>query len=213
MQNLPYESSESSQSSLEAISNLDLHLSDSDQSSDIQTNTSTDVLDGDYFVRNLNILEVSVDIHQEDEGETAEDVPDIESPNDTVPDVITRDADTYQEDKTELAEVNVPDTEFFENSAPQITVTAEDEEYIDEYLENVNDSVMGENFEDVLESVSDQEVEIYVRQFSPDNQMEDPNQEILEDDHDDNKEDDSQLIEHLKQFVYNQISLPKKKDI
>ena len=49
MQNLPYESSESLQSSLDAISNLDLHLSNSDQSSDIQTNTSTDVLDRNYL--------------------------------------------------------------------------------------------------------------------------------------------------------------------
>ena len=67
VQNLLPESSESSMSSTEALDNLDLHLSDSDQSLDRQTNTSTDVLDGDYYARNTNILEVGVNIHQEDD--------------------------------------------------------------------------------------------------------------------------------------------------
>ena len=59
-----------------------------------------------------------------------------------------------------------------------------------------------------LESVSDQGAEEYVRQFSPDNQTEDSNQEALETDHDDDEEVDSQLIEHLKRFLYNQTSQP-----
>ena len=57
-QNLFPESLESSSSSPEALSDLDLHLSDSDQSIESQTNTSTDVLDGDYLTRDSNILEV-----------------------------------------------------------------------------------------------------------------------------------------------------------
>ena len=57
-QNLFPESQESSSSSPEALSDLDVHLSDSDQSIESQTNTSTDVLDGDYLTRDSNILEV-----------------------------------------------------------------------------------------------------------------------------------------------------------
>ena len=50
-----------------------------------QTNTSTDVLNEDYLRRDSNILEVSVDVHQEDERETAEiNVHDIELLEDSV---------------------------------------------------------------------------------------------------------------------------------
>ena len=198
MVNLPYESSESSQSSLEAISNLDLHLSNSDQSSDIQTNTSTDVLDRNYLGWDLNVLEVSIDIHQQVDGETTEGVPDVESPNNVLPEVITRDAVDYQEDEAETTETNVPDIALFEDSAPDITVTTEDEEYVNEYLKNVNEGDMEENFENVLESISDQEAEAYVRQFSRDNQVGDPDEALLGDNHNDEEEDDSQLTNYLK---------------
>ena len=80
-------------------------------------------------------------------------------------------------------------------------------------ISNVDAASVGENFEDVLESVPDQGAEEYVRQFSPDNQTEDSNQEAFKIDHDDDEEDDSQLIEHLKRFLYDQTSQPKNKDI
>ena len=128
------------------MSELDLHLSDSDQSDDNQTNTSTDVLDGDYLTRSSNIFEVSVNVHEEDEEE--------------------------------IAETNVPDIEHLEESVPEIIVTAEDENYIDEYLEQME----GIDTEDILEDsqasvypASDQGAEEYVIQFIPDIQIEDSN--------------------------------------
>ena len=72
---------------------------------------------------------------------------------------------------------------------------------------------MEENPEDIQASVSDREAEEYVRQFSPDNQIEDLNQEIHKADQDDNEEDDSRVREYLIGFIYDQNSQPKKKDI
>ena len=63
---------------------------------------------------------------------------------------------------------------------------------------------MEENPEDIQASVSDREAEEYVRQFSPDNQIEDLNQEIHKADQDDNEEDDSRVIEFFNSFIYNQ---------
>ena len=64
-------------------------------------------MDGDYFTRSSNIFEVSVDVHKEDESETAA--------------------------------ANVPDVEHLEESVPEILVTAEDTNYIDEYLEQMEE--------------------------------------------------------------------------
>ena len=69
---------ESSSSSPEALSDLDLHLSESDQSIDRETNTSTDVLDGDDYVRDPDILKDSIDLYQDDNRQMTEStVPDL----------------------------------------------------------------------------------------------------------------------------------------
>ena len=71
---------------MEPISELDLHLSDSDQSEDNQNNSSTDVIDDDYLARSTNVFEVSIDVHKGDERETAEtNVPDIVYLEESVP--------------------------------------------------------------------------------------------------------------------------------
>ena len=70
--------------------------------------------------------------------------------------------------------------EAFEDSIPEVTLTDEDIEYIDEFLDDVGAATAGVNYEEVPESVSDQDHEEYARQFNLD-QINQPEQENLED--------------------------------
>ena len=201
---------DSSISSIENEINLDLHLSDSDQSQDTQTVKLAEVVDNDYNTKNMNVPETSVTIHQGEDMEVHHEVvPDNELLEDSASDIINT-ASVLQENEEEITEDNVPDAEQLEDFVPEVTLTDEDIDYIDEYLENVCAAAVNEDFEDVPESVSDQGAEEYVRQFSPDQQVE-HDQEDLEVNDDD--EDDSQLRDYLKSFSYDQTSQPKKKDI
>ena len=95
---------ESSSSSPEALSDLDLHLSESDQSIDRETNTSIDVLDRDNYVRDPDTLKVNIDLYHHDNRQMTENtVPDLKYVlEDSVPEDINIVTDVDNGDKPDV---------------------------------------------------------------------------------------------------------------
>ena len=86
-------------------------------------------------------------------------------------------------------------------SVPQ--ASNEEDDCLDHMREvGIEESLRGSQVS--VAQASDQEAEEYVKQFSPDSQIEDSNQEAHEVDQDDDEEDDSLIIEYLKGFMYDQ---------
>ena len=112
-----------------------------------------------------------------------------------------------QDEETVYAEVTVPDLETLENSAPEVSLTDEDINHLDDFFEEIG--AVGTNIivQESSDSPSDQEPEEYVRQFTPEHVPEQPNLENVVQD------DDSQLIDYLRTFTYVQHSQPKRNDI
>ena len=131
-----------------------------------------------------NVPEIGVTSHQGEGTEMHHEVAhNIELLEDSASNIINT-ASVLQEEEEKMTEDTVTNAELLEDSVPEVTITDEDTDYIDEYLENVGAAAVFENFEEVPESVSNQGAEEYVRQFSPDHQVEQHDQEDLEDNDD-----------------------------
>ncbi len=102
------------------------------------------------------------------------------------------------------AEVTVPDPETLESSAPEVSLTDEDLNYLDNYFEEIGAVGANVNIQESSYSPSDQEPEDYVRQFTPEHVPEHHNlKNVVQD-------DDSRLINYLRSFIYVQHSTKEK---
>ena len=104
------------------------------------------------------------------------------------------------------AEVTVPDQETSEGSAPEISLTDEDLNYLDNFFEEIGAVGANVSVQESSDTPSDQDPEEYVRQFTPEHVPEHNREEVQQD-------DDSQLINYLRTFNYVQHSQPKRNDI
>ena len=144
---------------------LELHLSESDQSSDIATNTSTEVLEGDFSQDNL--------IHDLEEYNQSEreSIPSVEVVDSQL-NVIDNDMDNQELFQEEEAD------EYVQQFSPVIDADNGDEPDVD-VKEASSERNLGESCISVPQ-VTDQEAEDYVRQFSPDIQADKSDQEAHE---------------------------------
>ena len=103
-----------------------------------------------------------------------------------------------------MAEITVPEQDT-SGSAPEISLTDEDLNYLDDFFDEIG--AVGGNIgeEELVSSPSDQEAEDYVREFSPEH-VPDRGPEEAE-------EEDSDLLTYLKSFNYIQDGPPKKNDV
>ena len=126
----------------------------------------------------------------------------------SVNEVDVPDQDVYLDGNEEnvQAEVTVPDQETSEGSAPEISLTDEDLNYLDDFFEEIGAVGANVSVQESSDTPSDQDPEEYVRQFTPEHVPEHNREEVQQD-------DDSQLINYLRTFNYVQHSQPKRNDI
>ena len=97
--------------------------------------------------------------------------------------VPVQDVSPSQNEETVYAEVTVPDLETLEGSAPEVSLTDEDINHLDDFFEEIGAVGANVNVQESSDSPSDQEPEEYVRQFTPEHVPEQPNLEnVVQDD-------------------------------
>ena len=153
--------------------------------------------------------EASISDNEDQEHE--EDLPSEHSDSSSVFESVHEHEDFNQEEYINDQEDNlqvdmtVPDQDT-SGSAPNVTLTDDEMNYLDDFFDEIGVAGGSVETHETVEVPSDQDPEDYVQQFSPDYV---PDQVQ----HEEEEDDESQLIDYLRTFNYIQGQQPKKNDI